>query len=346
MDKNIENVCREGTLSNILSAGSTTVVEAEDRGYITRYDVSNMLEKLKKIHGQRFIDYRNAWDRTCKCEEAPEYPLFIELAITSDCNMRCKMCARNFDATLNNRHINMPLEMVDAIVAQCKAFNLPAILIGCESECLLHPEIKELIRRIRMIDPVDFFLITNGTLLNKDMSKFLIGSGLDRLEVSIDAATSDTYKKIRGGKLEILERNIADFLDARAEMGSERPFLRVSFCRQQDNLMEEEMFLNKWAKVADMVDFQDCVDYSTITCLKEREYKEYHCPEPFQRLVIDYNGDIFGCCAFSYNHYFKLGNLKDISILDAWNSVMMKELRESFIKQNLKKVCLNCRAHR
>lgn len=344
MDKNTESVC--GAFSNTLSDGSATVVEAEDRGHIKRYDVSNMLEKLKRIHGQRFIDYRNAWEQTCKCKKASEYPLFIELAINSDCNMRCKMCARNFDESLNRKHINMPLEMVDAIVTQCKDFNLPAILIGQESECLLHPEIKEIIRRISMINPVDFFLITNGTLLNKDLSKFLINYGLDRLEVSIDAATSETYKKIRGGNLEMLERNIADFLDARAEMGSERPFLRVSFCRQYDNLMEEEMFLSKWSKVADMVDFQDYIDFSTTTCLAEREYKEYYCPDPFQRLVIDYNGDIFGCCSFGYNHYFKVGNLKNISILDAWNSTIMKELRESFIKQDLKQPCLNCRANR
>ncbi len=346
MSKNMDKICGGGVLDDISVNRGVTDVEAENRGHVTRYDVSNMLEKLKRIHGQRFIDYRNAWDQTCKCEEASEYPLFIELAINSDCNMRCKMCARSFDETLNSKHINMPLEMVDTIVAQCKDFHLPAILIGQESECLLHPELKEIVRRIRMIDPVDFFLITNGTLLNKELSKFLIDFGLDRLEVSIDAATSETYKKIRGGSLEMLERNIADFLDARTEMGSERPFLRVSFCRQQDNLMDEEIFLNKWAKVADMVDFQDYIDFSNTTYLKDREYKEYHCPDPFQRLVIDYNGDIFGCCSFGYNHYFKVGNLKDISILDAWNSRMMKELRESFIRQDLKKPCLNCRANR
>lgn len=69
MSKNIDKIC-EGVLDDISVNRGVTDVEAENRGHVTRYDVSNMLEKLKRIHGQRFIDYRNAWDQTCKCEEA------------------------------------------------------------------------------------------------------------------------------------------------------------------------------------------------------------------------------------------------------------------------------------
>lgn len=34
-----------------------------------------------------------------------------------------------------------------------------------------------------------------------------------------------------------------------------------------------------------------------------------------------------------------------IIILNAWNSETMNDLRQSFRTQNLKKVCLNCRAN-
>lgn len=274
-----------------------------------------------------------------------EYPLFIEIGVNSDCNLCCKMCARYFDSNMNNKHINMPLELVDEIVKQCKSFSLPAVLIGQDSECLLHPQIKEIVRRIKTIDPVDFFFITNGTLLNKEMSKFLIDIEVDRLQISIDAASNETYMKIRGGNLEILEQNIYDFLDLRVGMKKERPFLRLSFCKQPDNIHEQEAFISKWKNIADIVDFQEYLDLSHVLNLADREYKEYHCPDPFQRLVIDYNGNMYGCCCIGYNRHFFLGNLKDISIVDAWNSDVMKDLRNSFLTQNLKKVCLNCRAN-
>lgn len=321
-------------------------MEKTDRGHLTRYDVSDVVERLKIIHGERFIQYRKAWDKTCEGRVASEYPLFIEIGVNSDCNLCCKMCARHFDKNMNNKHINMPLELVDKIVSQCKEFRPPAILIGQDSECLLHPEIKEIVSRIKSIDPVDFFFITNGTLLDKAMSRFLIDTEVDRLQISIDASSRETYKKIRGGDLDVLERNIYNFLDIRRAMGKERPFLRLSFCKQSDNINEQEAFIDKWIHVADMVDFQEYIDLSHVLELADREYKEYRCPDPFQRLVIDYNGNIYGCCCIGYNRHFLIGNLNDISIVDAWNSNVMKDLRDSFCTQNLKKVCLNCRANR
>lgn len=320
-------------------------IEGEDRGHVTRYDMNHVVERLKMIHGQRFIDYRNAWDEASKCKVVPEHPLYIEIGINSDCNLRCKMCARAYDQEMNNKHINMPLELVDKIVEQGKEFQLPAILIGQDSECLMHPEIKEIVKKVKSMNPVDFFLITNGTLLNKDLSKFFVEMEIDRLQISVDAATKETYKKIRGGNLDILERNIRDFIEIRNSIGKERPFLRLSFCRQADNLHEQEAFIEKWKGVADIVDIQEYLDLSNVMNPVEREYKEFYCPDPFQRLVIDYNGNIFGCCCIGYNKFFKIGNLQEMTLLDAWNSTKINELRESFQTQKLNKVCLNCRAN-
>lgn len=320
-------------------------MKEENRGHVKRYDMTDMVKRLAEIHGQRFVDYRKAWDETCKGEVASEYPLYIVIAVNSDCNLRCKMCARQFDQSMNNKHINMPLTMVDKIVEQCKAFQLPSVLIGAESECLLHPQIKEIIQKIAEINTVDYFLITNGTLLTEDLSRTIIESGVDRLQISIDAATRETYKTIRGGDLDLLERNIHDFINIRNAMGAERPFLRLSFCKQADNMHEMEAFLDKWSGVANMVDFQEYIDMSNVKSLAKKEYKEYHCPDPFQRLVIDYDGNMYGCCSLGYNHYFLLGNLENMSILEAWNSDKMNDLRESFRTQKLKQVCLNCRVN-
>lgn len=317
-----------------------------DRGHLTRYDVNNVVERLKQIHGQRFIEYREKWEASTKCEIVPEFPLMVEIGVNSDCNLQCKMCARNFDKGMNNKHINMPLELIDKIVEQGKAFSLPAVLVGQDSECLLHPEIKKIVRRIKEMDPLDLFFITNGTLLDKDMSRFLVEAEVDRLQISVDAATEETYKKIRGGSLARLEQNIYDFLEIRDAMGKDRPFLRLSFCKQEDNIAEEKEFIDKWHNVADMVDFQEYLDLSHVLEPIEQEYREYHCPDPFQRVVIDYMGNMYGCCCVGYNRYFCLGNLKDVSILEAWNSPKMNTLRESFRKQELNKVCLNCRANR
>ena len=45
-------------------------MEKADRGHVTRYDIVDVVERLKVIHGERFVQYRRDWDETCKGEEA------------------------------------------------------------------------------------------------------------------------------------------------------------------------------------------------------------------------------------------------------------------------------------
>lgn len=173
--------------------------ELGDRGHLQRYERINVGQKLAQKYGERFVAYREVWDRVTNEHIVPDAPLYIALGINSDCNLKCKMCTRYFDSSKNNRHINMPLSLVEKIVSQAKEFHLPSVLIGADSECLLHPQFKEIVRKVKEIDPVDFFVISNGTLLTEDMAAFLVRVGVDRLEVSVDAATPRSYQKIRGG---------------------------------------------------------------------------------------------------------------------------------------------------
>lgn len=321
-------------------------MEKEDRKHVTRYSPTDVVKKLSEVYGQRFDDYRKEWDRACKVGEGyvPSKPLFLDIGINSDCNLRCKMCVRAYDKSMNNKHENMSLEMFGKIMQEVKELGIPAMLIGQESECLLHPQIKEIIRMAKEANPVDLFIITNGTLLNEEMSEYIIDMGVDRLEISVDAARKETYKTIRGGNLDILEKNIENFLRIRAEKGKERPFLRLSFCKQDDNISEQEEFLEKWKDKVDIVDFQEYVDLSNVLELKEKKNIKTWCDNPFDRLVIEYSGEIYGCCCVGFNRYNRLGNINEMSLMDAWNCEEMNDLRNSFITQNIRQVCLNCRS--
>ena len=44
---------------------------------------------------------------------------------------------------------------------------------------------------------MDQFLFTNGKLLNEKNSKIILNSSLTRLFISMDAATEETYDKVR-----------------------------------------------------------------------------------------------------------------------------------------------------
>ena len=61
-------------------------------------------------------------------------------------------------------------------------------------------------------------LITNGTLLTRDLSHRLIDAGLDMLWVSLDGATPESHADVRlGSALPEVLANIAAFRDAEIE---------------------------------------------------------------------------------------------------------------------------------
>ena len=56
---------------------------------------------------------------------------------------------------------------------------------------------------------MDIFLFTNGTLLNEKRMFKILKTGLHMIDISTDAASNDTYKKIRvGGDLDVTRSNI------------------------------------------------------------------------------------------------------------------------------------------
>ncbi|RPH38909.1 MAG: radical SAM protein, partial [Burkholderiales bacterium] len=120
--------------------------------------------------------------------------LYIEP--TSQCNLDCKTCMRN---SWDEAQGMMSEEVFSRVLEGLKAFSpAPSVFFGGFGEPLFHPDIINMIKRIKELgEKVE--LITNGTLLTKSMSLKLIEAGLDTLWVSIDGATPESYADIRLG---------------------------------------------------------------------------------------------------------------------------------------------------
>lgn len=71
--------------------------------------------------------------------------------------------------------------------------------------------------------------------------------------------------------------------------------------------------------------------------------KQKGCSFPFKQLVVDYEGDILPCCKMG-GKKLKLGNIKSMTLFDAWNSAEHRHLQKIHSKGNWKSnpVCLRC----
>lgn len=315
-----------------------------------------LARNMLPVYGQRWTSYRRRFEATRVADadfQLPDFPLTLSLELVNRCNLSCAMCY-----TVNHASPKASLELDDIarLLAEAKRNSLPSLQIGLGSEALLYKPVREVLTMAKDADVMDIFLFTNGTLLNEDMSRFLVASGVTRVMVSLDAATRETFQAIRGkDELDRVESNIHRLLELRAEAGSDFPVVRVSFCVQDRNRHELKAFAEKWESVADFVDYQNLHDFSAIDRLSAFEqptndpnsyvayHQNVHCHHPFGYLSVWANGDIAPCCSF-YAKNLVIGNIREMSIQEAWLGERMANLRAQFKERRLNLACATCLA--
>lgn len=121
--------------------------------------------------------------------------LYIE--VTNQCNLNCRTCIRH---VWDEPPGMMSEKVFESIISGMHSFpSLPdKVFFGGFGEPLFHPRILDMISRVKSLG-MSAELITNGTLLKKDMIISLIDSGLDTLWISLDGSTPDSFSDIRLG---------------------------------------------------------------------------------------------------------------------------------------------------
>ncbi|NDJ84656.1 MAG: radical SAM protein [Chloroflexi bacterium] len=115
-------------------------------------------------------------------------PLMV-VYLTDGCNSRCAMC----DIWKSPR-CNMDLALVAELVAAGRQLNTQMVLLS-GGEAMQHPRWPEIAQQFRDAG-IKVWLLTNGLLLKKQAPEVL--ATCDLVTVSLDAATSELYAKIRG----------------------------------------------------------------------------------------------------------------------------------------------------
>ena len=153
---------------------------------------------------------------------AVDLPEELYLEVTNRCNLRCRTCPQFFGMAESSA--DLTLERFEAVVAQFP--RLRRVVLHGIGEPLLNPHLPEMIRRLKQRDAYVLFN-SNGLLLRGRRTLELVLSGLDELRVSIDSASPETYRRVRGvdGFGRILE-NIRRLSAVKEAQGSETP--RVS----------------------------------------------------------------------------------------------------------------------
>ena len=303
---------------------------------------------LSKKFGQRFKDYRKEYfkildNKNNNYDHVPDYPLNVLVEVVNKCNLECIMCLsshRKGDTKVISN------ETISKLLTEFKENNLPALMFGAGDEPLMFSDIDQMWKEANLSGIMDIFIFTNGTLLNEDMCKKILEHEVSRVYISLDAATEETYQKIRltnkkineevtgnqklkiineeQNSLQSIENNIKKLIEMRDARNLELPQIRVSYTVQYKNKHEINMFKEKWENVVDFIEFQETqnIQFDKLATLSETErwkrrqpmYKKNYkkdCKAPFHSATVWADGSVIPCCTFQGKN-LTLGNINGI----------------------------------
>lgn len=286
---------------------------------------------------QEFLEYRKKWNASQRFEYESNFPLYILTEMIFACNYRCPQCIlgdKTEEVKLKPSIPTMTFELFKKIIDEGKENNCKSLCVNNTNEPLLVKDLIERIEYARKQGFLDILMNTNGELLNEENSKRLIKSGLTRLMVSIDAHSSEVFSKIRvGGNYENVKKNVISLVKIRNELDLKLPLIRTSFVLQRDNAHEVNEFKTYWQDIVDYVHIQEFVKpYETAEDFRMINHKSsiaenFRCDQPWNRIMIRSDGEVHPCCSF-YTYELKMGDVKNSTIYDIWNSKEFRELRK------------------
>ncbi len=138
------------------------------------------------------------WQMIGRALVSTRHPVLAHLIPMRRCNLSCAYC-NEYDAVSKP----VPLETIFQRVDKLAALGTSIITIS-GGEPLLHPDLDEIIRRIRRHGMIAG-LITNGYLLTADRIQRLNRAGLEHLQISIDNVNPDEVSK---KSLKVLDKKL------------------------------------------------------------------------------------------------------------------------------------------
>ena len=95
----------------------------------------------------------------------------------------------------------MDFEKYKRIIDEGSEHNCPSVEPQGTNEPLLIKDFEKYLKYAHSKNFIDIMINTNGSALTERRSKQLLDSGITRLRFSLDAATPETYAKIRVGSI-------------------------------------------------------------------------------------------------------------------------------------------------
>jgi len=262
------------------------------------------------------------------------FPPYVLIEPTSICNIRCIMCFQVDKSFTKKEYMGrMPWEIFTKAVDEIAENNCQAITIASRGEPTLHPQLGEMLMYIKNKDILDLKLNTNATRLTEKLSRDILEAEVKELVFSVDAGTKETYESIRvKGKFDEVVNNIKNFNKIRKnEFPNSKTTTRISGVKVKDSQDIKQM-IEFWKEEVDEVAIKNAIPRWDSYNNKTNNITK-PCSQLWERMYVWYDGTL-NPCDFDYKSNLNVGNINNITIKEAWNNMLYKNLRKNHTNKN------------
>ncbi len=325
-------------------------------------DGLNLLAKVTPKKAWNAIQVLGSYFYSKLSGKASHYgmPIAISFEPTTSCNLRCPECPsglRSFTRPTGMMENDLYKKTIDEL-----ADTLLYLIFYFQGEPYLHPSFIELVKYAHD-KGIYTATSTNAHFLNDEKARQTVESGLDRLIISIDGTSQETYQQYRvGGKLEKVLEGTRNIIKWKKELGSNTPHVIFQFLVVKPNehqiaevqQLAKEMGVDEVGlKTAQIYDYEHGSDLMP-TIDKYSRYEKSgdrysiknefvnHCWKMWHSCVITWDGLVVPCC-FDKDAHHRLGDMKTQSFRELWRGEPYHEFRQTLIRSRSEiEMCKNC----
>lgn len=287
-------------------------------------------------------------------------PIAISVEPTTSCNLRCPQCPsglRSFSRPVGMLQGDLYKGIIDDL-----APTLAYLILYFQGEPYLNPDFLDMVAYAHK-KKIYTATSTNAHYLKPENAKKTVESGLDRVIISIDGTTEDTYKKYRiGGSLEKVLEGTKNLVAAKRAAKSSTPHIIWQFIvfKHNEHQIEDMKALAKEYGVDELgIKTAQVYDYETSDELipENEKYSRYtkqedgykiknklmnHCWKLWHSCVITWDGLVVPCC-FDKDATHQLGDLKLNTFNEIWRNENYSSFRNNILQSRGKiDICTNC----
>ena len=288
-------------------------------------------------------------------------PISLAIEPTTACNLRCPECPsglRSFTRPTGKLDVNLFSEIIKQVTD-----HLIYLTFYFQGEPYLNPDFLDMVK-IANANNIYTTTSTNAHFLDDENARKTVDSGLDRLIISIDGASQETYASYRKeGDLSKVLEGTKNILKWKKERKASSPKVVWQFLVVKPNEHEipkimqlaGEYSVDKVAfKTAQIYDYQNGSDliptfdkYSRYRQNPDGTYSiknklEDKCWKMWQSCVITWDGQVIPCC-FDKDASHSLGNISDKEFRDIWFSDGYQSFRNGILTSRSEiEMCKNC----